>query len=64
MLMAFDTAWTGWAAVDTLNRIFNDVETVDEGVGYQLVTAEDMEGLDDYEGPYDYRAVYREVWGA
>jgi ribose transport system substrate-binding protein len=63
MLMAFDTAWTGWAAVDTLNRIFEGVETVDEGVGYQLVTAEDMAGQDDYTGPYDYREVYREVWG-
>lgn len=64
MLMAFDTAWTGWAAVDTLNRIFAGVETVDEGVGYQLVTAEDMAGQADFEGPYDYRATYREVWGA
>jgi ribose transport system substrate-binding protein len=64
MLMAFDTAWTGWAAVDTLNRILAGVETVDEGVGYQLVTAEDMAGREDYEGPFDYRAVYREVWGA
>ena len=64
MLMAFPTAWPGWAAVDTLNRIFSDVETVDEGVGYQLVTAEDMGGATDYEGPYDYRAVYEEVWGA
>jgi ribose transport system substrate-binding protein len=64
MLMAFDTAWTGWAAVDTINRIFEGVETVDEGVGYQLVTAEDMAGQEDYTGPYDYREVYREVWGA
>jgi len=64
MLMAFDTAWPGWGAVDTLNRILAGVETVDEGVGYQLVTAEDMAGREDYEGPYDYRSVYREVWGA
>ena len=37
MLMAFDTAWTGWAAVDTLNRIFEGVETV--GQAYELVTS-------------------------
>lgn len=63
MVMAFDTAWTGWAAIDTLNRVLDGAETVDEGVGYQLVTAEDMAGATDYEGPFDYRAVYSEVWG-
>jgi len=62
MVMAFDVAWTGWAAVDTLNRVLAGVETVDEGVGYQLVTGEDMAGSLEYEGPYDYRAVYEEVW--
>ncbi|OWY62693.1 hypothetical protein B7486_57050 [cyanobacterium TDX16] len=62
MVMAFPSTWTGWAAVDTLNRILAGEETVDEGVGYQLVTAETMDGETDYEGPIDYRAAYEEIW--
>ena len=63
LVMAVPNDWTGWAAVDTLNRVLQDEPTVDEGVGYQLVTAEDMDGATDFEGPYDYRAAYREIWG-
>jgi ribose transport system substrate-binding protein len=63
MVMAFPSVWTGWAAVDTLNRILQGEEAVDEGVGYQLVTAEEMDGATDYEGPIDFRPVYEEVWG-
>lgn len=62
MVMAFPAAWTGWAAVDTLNRVLSDEPTVDEGVGYQLVTADELDGADDFEGPYDYRAAYEEIW--
>ena len=60
--MAFSADWTGWAAVDTLNRVLSDEPTVDEGVGYQLVTADELDGADDFEGPYDYRAAYEEIW--
>lgn len=64
MVMAFPSDWTGWAAIDTLNRIFQDVETVDEGVGYQLLTADEL-GPDNAPPapPYDFEATYREVWG-
>ena len=33
MVMAFPSTWTGWATVDTLNRILAGEEAVDEGVG-------------------------------
>lgn len=62
MVMAFPSDWTGWAAVDTLNRVLSDEPTVDEGVGYQLVTAEELDGATDFEGPFDYRAAYEEIW--
>lgn len=62
MVMAFPSDWTGWAAVDTLNRVLSGEPTVDEGVGYQLVTAEELDGATDFEGPFDYRAAYEEIW--
>lgn len=61
MVMAFPAPWTGYAAVDTLNRVLSDAELPDQGVGYQLVEAEDLEGT-SYDGPIDYRAAYRKVW--
>lgn len=64
MVMAFPSDWTGWAAIDTLNRVLQGAETVDEGVGYQLLTADDL-GPDNAPPPppYDFEATYREVWG-
>ncbi|MBL8778635.1 MAG: substrate-binding domain-containing protein [Acidimicrobiales bacterium] len=64
MVMAFPADWTGWAAIDTLNRIFQGAETVDEGVGYQLLTADTLvDGNEPPAPPYDFEATYREVWG-
>jgi ribose transport system substrate-binding protein len=62
MVMAFPSVWTGWAAIDTLNRVLAGEPTVDEGVGYQLVTAEEMQGETGFEGPFDFREAYRQVW--
>ena len=64
MVMAFPADWTGWAAIDTLNRIFQGAEIVDEGVGYQLLTADELgPGNEPPAPPYDFEATYREVWG-
>lgn len=63
MVMAFPATWTGWAAIDALNRILAGAPTVDEGVGYQLLTEGEAPDDGDFEGPYDFRATYEEVWG-
>ena len=64
LVMAFPADWTGWAAIDTLNRVLQGAETVDEGVGYQLLTTEDVQGAGEPPAPpYDFEATYREVWG-
>lgn len=62
MVMATPTGWSGWAAIDTLNRSLAGEDLPDQGVGYQLLTAEDIDGT-DYEGPIDFRSAYRSVWG-
>jgi ribose transport system substrate-binding protein len=62
MVMAFPSDWTGWAAVDTLNRILAGEEAVDEGVGYQLVTAEEMQGATEYESPIEFEPAYEQIW--
>lgn len=63
MVMATPTSWSGWAAVDTLNRIMaGEDDLPDQGVGYQLLTAADIDGT-DFAGPVDFRTAYRTVWG-
>jgi ribose transport system substrate-binding protein len=63
MVMAFSAGWTGFGAVDTLNRVFAGAGQVDEGVGYQLVTKSTLHGADTWDVGQDYRATYRKVWG-
>lgn len=65
--------WTGWAAVDELNRIFANQPLVDEGIGFQSVDAqhnlptvtEFYDGNVDASGKprQDYKAVYLKSWG-
>lgn len=60
------TDWFGWAAIDTLSRLFNDQEPEPAGIGVQLVDAEHMPELDDDGAivpPFDFRAAYRSAWG-
>jgi ribose transport system substrate-binding protein len=62
MVMAFPAGWTGWAAVDSLNREFAKAPQVYEGVGYKLVTAKEMNGATTFTVPVDYEAAYRKLW--
>ncbi|MCU1427787.1 MAG: hypothetical protein JWL83_1787 [Actinomycetia bacterium] len=61
MVMAFPAGWTGWAAVDSLNREFAKAPQVYEGVGYKLVTAKEMNGAPTFTVPVDYEAAYRKL---
>lgn len=63
MVMAFSAGWTGFGAIDTLNRVFAGTDQVDEGVGYQLVTKSTLHGKDTWDVDQDYQAAYRKVWG-
>jgi ribose transport system substrate-binding protein len=63
---AISSNWTGWAAVDTLNSIFNHTKPVDSGIGWTLVDATHNLPADptaDYEPPINYKAEYEKAWG-
>jgi ribose transport system substrate-binding protein len=63
---AISSNWTGWAAVDTLNSIFNHTKPVDSGIGWTLVDATHNLPADptaDYEPPINYKAEYMKAWG-
>ncbi len=63
---AISSNWTGWAAVDTLNSIFNHTKPVDSGIGWTLVDATHnlpaTPGT-DFTPPIDYTAEYKKAWG-
>jgi ribose transport system substrate-binding protein len=63
---AISSNWTGWAAVDTLNSIFNGTKPVDSGIGWTLVDATHNLPTNpnaDYEPPVNYQAEYKKAWG-
>jgi ribose transport system substrate-binding protein len=63
---AISSNWTGWAAVDTLNSIFNHTKPVDSGIGWTLVDATHnlpTSPAADYEPPINYKSEYMKAWG-
>jgi ribose transport system substrate-binding protein len=63
---AISSDWTGWAAVDTLNSIFNGTKPVDSGIGWTLVDATHNLPSDpnaDYQPPINYQSEYKKAWG-
>jgi ribose transport system substrate-binding protein len=56
--------WTGWAAIDTLNSLFNGTPPADSGLGWQLV---DKDHNLPASGPFvpdvDFKAAYKKAWG-
>jgi ribose transport system substrate-binding protein len=63
---AISSNWTGWAAVDTLNSVFDHQKPVDSGIGWTLVDATHNLPSDpnqDYTPPVDYKTEYKKAWG-
>lgn len=60
----WDMSWQGWAAMDALNRQFQDAEQVPQGTGTRLVTADRNATTEPgtYRSPIDFKAAYRKVW--
>jgi ribose transport system substrate-binding protein len=62
---AFPAPWTGYAAVDSLNSVFNGQKPQDAGIGYRLIDRDhNMPAVGKgYEASKDFRAAYRKAWG-
>jgi ribose transport system substrate-binding protein len=63
---AFALDWAGWSNIDIINRIFADADPAG-GAGALSVklvdqeVAQDIDGL--WDGDFDFRAAYQELWG-
>jgi ribose transport system substrate-binding protein len=58
-----DNAQAGWAAADTLNRLFAGQPPVPEGEGYQLVDAtHNLPASGAYQTNVNYAAAYEKIW--
>jgi ribose transport system substrate-binding protein len=62
---AFPSKWTGYAAVDTLNSLFNGQPIQDSGIGYKMIDREHNmpPAGQGYEPVADYKAAYKKAWG-
>lgn len=58
--------WSGWAAVDNMNRAMNGQDTVPQGLGIRLVDSEHNVSPDGkgYESPIDFKSFYKKAWAA
>ncbi|MBB4662870.1 substrate-binding domain-containing protein [Conexibacter arvalis] len=58
--------WTGWAAIDGLNRLFAGEEQVDPGIGIQPMDEDHLPPGDMYDGnarSAGYQDNYKRIWG-
>jgi ribose transport system substrate-binding protein len=63
-VIGYPLEWAGWAAIDQLNRQFNDEPLLeDTGIRFKLLTADNLppEG-EAYAGDFDFRSKYQELW--
>jgi ribose transport system substrate-binding protein len=64
MTIATDLAWWGWAAIDSLNSRFQGAPIRESGIGVQLVDTDNVPAAEGpYQGPVDYVAAYKVLWG-
>jgi ribose transport system substrate-binding protein len=63
---AFPAAWTGYAAIDSLNSLFQGDKPQDSGIGYRLIDRDHNLPAPGkgYEPEQDFRTGYKKIWGA
>lgn len=60
---AWPTEWFGFAAIDTLNSVFNGTDVRDQGLGWQIVDADHNLPEGGFTSDVDYVAAYTSSWG-
>jgi ribose transport system substrate-binding protein len=62
---AFPAAWTGYAAIDSLNSLFQGQKPQDSGIGYRMIDREHNLPAPGkgYEPEQDFRTGYKKIWG-
>jgi len=61
---AWPIDWWSWAAIDTLNSIFNGEEPEDSGLGWQLIDSEhNLPKGEQFVPDVDFKAPYLARWG-
>jgi ribose transport system substrate-binding protein len=62
--VSFDTPWHAWAAVDTLNSVFNGEQPRYPGVGVMLIDREhNLPPSGPVQHNINFKNVYRKAWG-
>jgi ribose transport system substrate-binding protein len=63
-VMISPSDWTGWAAIDTLNSLFQNKAPAYSGLGWQLVDAtHNLPASGPWVSPIDFKAAYKKAWG-
>jgi ribose transport system substrate-binding protein len=63
-VMISPSDWTGWAAVDTMNSLFQDKKPAYSGLGWQLVDINhNLPASGPWQSPVDFKAAYMKAWG-
>ena len=63
-VMISPSDWTGWAAVDTMNSLFQGKKPAFSGLGWQLVDpTHNLPASGPWVPPVDFKAVYEKAWG-
>jgi ribose transport system substrate-binding protein len=63
-VMISPSDWTGWAAIDTLNSLFQGKAPAFSGLGWQLVdTSHNLPASGPWVSPIDFKTIYKKAWG-
>jgi len=63
-VMISPSDWTGWAAIDSLNSLFQGKAPAFSGLGWQLVDpTHNLPAAGPWVSPIDFKAIYKKAWG-
>src|SRR3954451_9498364 len=63
-VMISPSDWTGWAAVDSMNSLFQHKKPAYSGLGWQLVDAtHNLPASGAWVPPVDFKSIYAKAWG-